>query len=371
MEKITNNDRQSGNIQGNQPWPRKPIEMNPPPISRMTPAKLPLSPINSFRLGNKPYYMNLGGAFIGASSSGTKPPYFHKPFNVIASPEPAVNDNNKKLQNTNTLDPAATVPGPNAGTAIVDVVDDDGPEAGQGVQTGRGRDIDLDMDPKKLKRILSNRVSAQKSRMKKLQHVSDLERKVKALEVQIAMLSPQIATYKNQHQMLLMEQQFLNHKLNACSSRKTTTEAEIEENKSEVNRLRMLHTRQQEQMKAQSRMMDWETGLELMPKSNQNQAALRRMVYKISNQDKGGEDATERNRQQNKVNMTQQPQKPGLCMSCGCGETRLNLYADPSSSGSEPNPQKVMNKNSSGQLGGMDTMLNFNGSSSDYRNRFI
>ncbi|KAG7037008.1 Basic leucine zipper 34, partial [Cucurbita argyrosperma subsp. argyrosperma] len=125
-----------------------------------------------------------------------------------------------------------------------------------------GRSVDPNMDPRKLKRIMSNRVSAQKSRLKKVQYVADMERKLKALEAHIAILSPQVELYKNQQQVLQMEQKTLNQKILCCSRNKLMRDAEIEENKAELNRLRELHMKQQQQQQQEAEAA-WETAFQM------------------------------------------------------------------------------------------------------------
>ena len=49
-----------------------------------------------------------------------------------------------------------------------------------------------EMDEKKAKRILANRISAQKSRMRKLNFIGGLEKNVAALQNQIEVLKPQL-----------------------------------------------------------------------------------------------------------------------------------------------------------------------------------
>ncbi|KAJ7959849.1 Basic-leucine zipper transcription factor family protein [Quillaja saponaria] len=335
MEEITNNVGHTGYIQRNQPWPKKPIEMNPSSLSKMAPAKLPLSPINSFQAWQKPYSMSHGGGSAGISCSGTKPPGMPLP-NTIAPDLAAISGG--------AMAAAATGGGGDYRPANT--------EAGKGVQTCPVQNVDnLNMDPKKLKRILSNRVSAQKSRMKKIQYVTDTENKVKDLQAQIDLLSPEVAAYKNHHQMLILEHQGLNQKLTACTQKKTLTEAEIEKNKVEVNRLRELHKKQREQMQAlAAEIMNWETGSELMSKGNQNQSGLEQLLHENSNQ--GGQYGTQM-KMQSQMEITQQQLNPGYTLMSGL-ETGLNQYGDMSANrSSEPNQQNVKNKNCK-ELGGME-----------------
>ena len=103
---------------------------------------------------------------------------------------------------------------------------------------------------------MSNRLSAQKSRTKKLQYVTEMERKVKALEVtwpldyiyiykhifkiinflytprssifrpfvymqaQISVLSPQVALYKNHQRFLQLEQKSLSQQMSVYTNNK-------------------------------------------------------------------------------------------------------------------------------------------------------
>ncbi|CAA7056098.1 unnamed protein product [Microthlaspi erraticum] len=58
-------------------------------------------------------------------------------------------------------------------------------EVGPGFTIHLCPNFDPAMDPKKLKRIVSNRVAGQQSRWKKLQYVNDLEKRVRELHVSI------------------------------------------------------------------------------------------------------------------------------------------------------------------------------------------
>jgi len=59
-----------------------------------------------------------------------------------------------------------------------------------------------EIDPKKAKRILANRQSAQRSRMRKLQYVSDLETTVKRLQEQVSALTPHIQDLRDRKTQL-------------------------------------------------------------------------------------------------------------------------------------------------------------------------
>lgn len=49
------------------------------------------------------------------------------------------------------------------------------------------------------RRIIANRQSAQRSRLRKLQYISDLESNISGLTDQVAQLGPQLAFLKAQH----------------------------------------------------------------------------------------------------------------------------------------------------------------------------
>ncbi|XP_022964864.1 basic leucine zipper 19-like isoform X1 [Cucurbita moschata] len=162
-----------------------------------------------------------------------------------------------------------------------------GGEMSSGCGDGRnsGRNIDPNMDPRKLKRIMSNRVSAQKSRLKKVQYVADMERKLKALEAHIAVLSPQVELFRNQQHVLQMEQKRLNQKILNCSRNKLIQDAEIEENKAEVNRLRELQMKQQQQSEGNA----WDNNAFQMPPPELQASELSNLVSPRPNQAEDGE----------------------------------------------------------------------------------
>ncbi|KAH9319053.1 hypothetical protein KI387_020822 [Taxus chinensis] len=53
-------------------------------------------------------------------------------------------------------------------------------------------ELNPNMDPKQVKQILANRQSAQRSRVRKLQYISEVERSVNALHTEVSTLSPQV-----------------------------------------------------------------------------------------------------------------------------------------------------------------------------------
>lgn len=134
------------------------------------------------------------------------------------------------------------------------------------------------------------------------------------VQAQIALLSPKVAIYKNQQRLLQLEQKTLNQQISTLARHKVLRDgeyisspwllvmctflclclpenylllvAEIDERKAEMNRLRQLHfnQQQQQQMYAQPRMLNWETGSEQMGHANLNQSRVGEGVYMNSNQ---------------------------------------------------------------------------------------
>ncbi|KAJ6716351.1 ACTIVATOR OF SPOMIN LUC3 [Salix koriyanagi] len=259
------------------PWPRRALELAS--FSAAPQSILPLAR-SSFQGLKKPYSMN---------SSVTKSPF--NPSDTITIPSSSADSNNKESQNL-------SFPIDNKNSSTKDLATDPAlPSSGDkpavktramitGVQTRAARAIDPSMDPKRLKRVISNRVSAQKSRLKRLQYLADIESKVKALEEEIAALSPQVALYKSHHQALKMEQRMLSMEMSARTSNKILKDVEIEDNKAEVSRLRQLHLTQQEVMWA-----GWANGFNQQMAGNPNmfQLSLERIAYMTSIQAKAGE----------------------------------------------------------------------------------
>ncbi|XP_060965016.1 uncharacterized protein LOC133033999 [Cannabis sativa] len=115
------------------------------------------------------------------------------------------------------------------------------------IQFRYGHNIDPNMDPRKIKRIISNRASAQRSRWKKIQYISDMENTVRALKSQISSLSPRVALYTKEHQLLQLEHTKLTHQISVYTNQELLGQVEFEKNKAEVNRLRVLYFKQQQQ----------------------------------------------------------------------------------------------------------------------------
>ncbi|XP_048140235.1 transcription factor RF2b-like [Rhodamnia argentea] len=108
----------------------------------------------------------------------------------------------------------------------------------------RSSPLNLNMDPMKLKRILSNRKYADKARRKRSQYINDMERKAKSLEAIVGMLSHQVGLYQKQHEMLLKEQESLKRKISNYPSNTYHKEAEIEQNRVILRKLQLILDKQ-------------------------------------------------------------------------------------------------------------------------------
>ncbi|KAJ3685130.1 hypothetical protein LUZ61_014294 [Rhynchospora tenuis] len=72
-------------------------------------------------------------------------------------------------------------------------------------------------DPKRVKRILANRQSAQRSRVRKLHYISELERNVQLLQNEVTTLAPRVAYLDHQRTLLTMSNGHLMQKINTLT----------------------------------------------------------------------------------------------------------------------------------------------------------
>ncbi|KAE9599901.1 hypothetical protein Lal_00045379 [Lupinus albus] len=99
-------------------------------------------------------------------------------------------------------------------------------------------------DPKRVKRILANRKSAQRSRVKKLQYISELERSVTSLQVEVSALSPRVAFFDHQRLLLTVDNSALKQRIAALRQDKIFKDAHQEALKREIERLRQVYQQQ-------------------------------------------------------------------------------------------------------------------------------
>ncbi|RZB77180.1 Basic leucine zipper 61 isoform B [Glycine soja] len=76
------------------------------------------------------------------------------------------------------------------------------------------------VDPKRVKRILANRQSAQRSRVRKLQYISELERSVTTLQTEVSALSPRVAFLDHQRLILNVDNSALKQRIAALAQDK-------------------------------------------------------------------------------------------------------------------------------------------------------
>ncbi|XP_042390575.1 basic leucine zipper 6-like isoform X1 [Zingiber officinale] len=100
------------------------------------------------------------------------------------------------------------------------------------------------VDPKRAKRILANRQSAQRSRIRKLQYISELERSVTSLETEVSTLSPRVAFLDQQRSLLTLGNSHLKQRIAALAQDKVFKDAHQEALRKEIDRLRQIYQQQ-------------------------------------------------------------------------------------------------------------------------------
>lgn len=100
------------------------------------------------------------------------------------------------------------------------------------------------VDPKRVKRILANRQSAQRSRVRKLQYISELERSVNSLQAEVSVLSPRVAFLDHQRLLLNVDNSALKQRIAALAQDKIFKDAHQEALKREIERLRQVYHHQ-------------------------------------------------------------------------------------------------------------------------------
>ncbi|XP_039171244.1 basic leucine zipper 6 [Eucalyptus grandis] len=103
---------------------------------------------------------------------------------------------------------------------------------------------DAVFDPRRVKRILANRQSAQRSRVRKLQYISELERSVTTLQSEVSELSPRVAFLDHQRLILNVDNSALKQRIAALAQDKIFKDAQQEALKKEIERLRRVYQQQ-------------------------------------------------------------------------------------------------------------------------------
>ncbi|XP_060197371.1 basic leucine zipper 34-like [Lycium barbarum] len=100
--------------------------------------------------------------------------------------------------------------------------------------------VDPDMDLKKLRRIISNRLSAQRTYIKRNEYIVELEKKVKDLEDKLAIMTPEMENVKGRNKMLRLEAKMLQEQLDISTNIYELRTEQMEEMKLELRRLKEL-----------------------------------------------------------------------------------------------------------------------------------
>ncbi|XP_073138181.1 uncharacterized protein [Henckelia pumila] len=90
------------------------------------------------------------------------------------------------------------------------------------------------VDLKKIRRIVSNRLSAQRSRIKIVNYTSDSEKMIKDLEDRISILISQVESSKEKKILLELENDSLQRELEKRSTKSKSLELAIEEERSQI-----------------------------------------------------------------------------------------------------------------------------------------
>ncbi|XP_042519984.1 basic leucine zipper 61-like [Macadamia integrifolia] len=103
---------------------------------------------------------------------------------------------------------------------------------------------DTIVDPRRVKRILANRQSAQRSRVRKLQYISELERSVTSLQTEVSTLSPRVAFLDHQRLVLNVDNGTLKQRIAALAQDKIFKDAHQDALRKEIERLRQVYHQQ-------------------------------------------------------------------------------------------------------------------------------
>uniref|UniRef100_A0A7N0VHR9 BZIP domain-containing protein n=1 Tax=Kalanchoe fedtschenkoi TaxID=63787 RepID=A0A7N0VHR9_KALFE len=109
------------------------------------------------------------------------------------------------------------------------------PDATRSAQLADDHD---DPDYKRRRRLMLNRLSAQRSRQRKLQAVADKAEIVKMLEVEVEAMRPQINDHEERQKILRMENLMMKSRISALEKRAQLNTIEIEERQAEIRRLK-------------------------------------------------------------------------------------------------------------------------------------
>ncbi|XP_042510749.1 basic leucine zipper 34-like [Macadamia integrifolia] len=113
------------------------------------------------------------------------------------------------------------------------------------------RNIDPNMDPKKLRRTLGNRLSAQKARLRQLEYISQLEEHINNLRVCISSLNFQVSEKHTKHTELSNENDAIRDKIARLSDEHEIKYAQNKWLEQEIHRMWANFQQQQQQQEVQ------------------------------------------------------------------------------------------------------------------------
>ncbi|XWS55497.1 hypothetical protein CRYUN_Cryun09bG0005300 [Craigia yunnanensis] len=108
------------------------------------------------------------------------------------------------------------------------------------------RNFDPDIDPKKIKRLLANRVSAQKSRLRKLEYIEKLKKDINTEQARVSLIAPQVAFYEFQRRILQKENNAMKQRMETLEKENAKKEAEFQALKDERDMLSLTYFLMQE-----------------------------------------------------------------------------------------------------------------------------
>ncbi|XP_002966948.2 basic leucine zipper 6 [Selaginella moellendorffii] len=119
-------------------------------------------------------------------------------------------------------------------------------------------DISLDpsLDPKRARRIIANRQSAQRSRIRKLQYIAELEKNVSSLQMEVSTLTPQVSFLDHQRVLLNVDNGVMKQRIAALAQNVRLKDAHNEALRKEAESLRQLYQQQQQQFEIQYHQFD-------------------------------------------------------------------------------------------------------------------
>ncbi|XP_034687091.1 uncharacterized protein LOC117915601 [Vitis riparia] len=145
-------------------------------------------------------------------------------------------------------------------------------------QMNQGRSGDGDKDPKKLRRMLAKRQSAQRTRLRKRQYALELEGQVKALEIEVAIAPTRIKYFDRHNSSLKMQSSLIEQKISVYTDELVSKRAKYENLTLEREMLTQLYMLQRQRRLQQSSMAPPDPGLQAMNNMNWNQPRAGQLV---------------------------------------------------------------------------------------------